>query len=89
MPDDVLCQETPDGRFKVGDRVTITLDWAHRLRSSVYGDRKTMEHIRSERTGKILEIWTGGHQDYPWCSVKVDCSAPLPWESPDDLEFSD
>lgn len=89
MPDDVLCQETPDGRFKVGDRVTITLDWAHHLCSAVYLDRKTVTQIRTERTGPILEIWTGGHQDSPWCSVRVDCSAPHPWESPDDLEFSD
>ncbi len=88
MPADRQCQATDDGRFKVWDRVTITLEWAHQLRRAVYDGRKTIDEIRSERTGTIAEIWTGGSSDHPWWSLRIDCPAALPWESPDDLEHA-
>lgn len=84
---DTKLEVTPCGRFKVGDVVTVTLDWAHQLRRAVYDGRKTVEQIRSERTGPILEIWTGGSDAHPWCSVLSDVSAVHPWEMPDDLEL--
>lgn len=78
-------QATPDGRIKVGDLATITLDWAHALRAHVYDGRRTAEQIRAERTGRVLEIWTGGSDAHPWVSVKLDHAAPHPWEMADDI----
>lgn len=83
---DTQRQSTHDGRFKVGDRVTVTTDWAHQLRRNVYDGRKTVEQIRAERTGTIAEIWTGGSDANPWWSVRIDCAASHPWEAPEDLE---
>lgn len=87
MRGDVRLQATPNGRLKIGDLVTITLDWAHQLRAHVYDGRKSVEQIRAERTGRILEIWTGGSDEHPWVSIRVDCAAAHPWEMPDDLEL--
>lgn len=85
---DTPLEVTPDGRFKVGDTVTITLDWAHQLRRHVYDGRKTVDEIRAERTGSIVEIWTGGADAHPWCSVKIAHAAAHPWEMADDLELA-
>jgi hypothetical protein len=83
---DTQLQTTPDGRIKVGDLVAITTDWAHQLRAHVYDGRKTAEQIRDERTGRVLEIWTGGYDAHPWCSIKLDVKAAHPWEMACDLE---
>lgn len=83
---DAQLDATPDGRFAIGDRVTITLDWAHQLRRHVYDGRRTVEQIRAERTGPIAEIWIGGSDALPWISVRIDCAAVLPWEMIGDIE---
>jgi hypothetical protein len=83
---DRQCQVTDDGRFKIGDVVTISLDWAHQIRRHVYDGRKTIEEVRAMHTGPILEIWTGGSDAHPWWSLKLGCPSASPWEMPDDLE---
>lgn len=87
MSGGVQLAATPDGRVKLGDLVTITLDWAHQLRRNVYDGRKNADQIRAERTGFVLEIWTGGSDEYPWCSVKVDAAPARRWEMADDIEI--
>ncbi len=79
---------TPDGRIKVGDHVTITLDWAHQIRRHVYDGRKTVDEVRALHTGPVLEICTGSSgAGVTWVSVKIDCPSLSPWEMADDLEI--
>ncbi len=84
MPAERSIQVTCDGKFKVGDLGVITAEWAAELRSRVYDGKRTIEQIRAERTGRILEIWTNG----TWCSLRIDCRAVAPWEFPEDLEHA-
>lgn len=84
---DTQLPSTSDGRFKVGDRVRPTLEWATRLATVVYQGRKTATEVQRERTGAILEIWTGGSDSSPWTSIRLDVAAAHPWEMPEDLEL--
>ena len=84
---DTQISVTADGRIRVGDRVTVTTEWAARLVAVVYPGR-TVAEIRSERAGRVLEIWAGGLESEPWTVVRIDSAAAHPWELAQCLELA-
>lgn len=83
---DTQLSVTADGRIAVGDRVTVTLEWAAQL-LTIY-PASTIDAIRVQRTGRVLEIWTGGYAPHLWTSVLVDFTAAHPWELAECLELA-
>ena len=84
---DRSCESTDDGRFRIGQHVVITREWAEELRKYVYLNTRSIDEIRALYTGPIAEIWACDGPDEPWWTIRVKCQGPDPWEIPDDLEL--